>query len=112
MFQKSIKNTVGYDVLGNNKPKEKVGLLKVPVMFIKGDKAELIDDQQFQNMVRDYESDFKKYRVMADTDHAGDRGEEDLMSVVSFCKRFYKMGKEMEYGVIDIENQVEEKEEK
>lgn len=88
MFRNSIKNNVGYDVLGGNIPMNKVDIIKVPAMIIKGDEDDMVDDKLFQKMIGNYGSDFKKYRVLENTEHASEREPVDLIIARDYCLRF------------------------
>ena len=68
---------------------EKVSIIKVPAMFLKGDQDEMINSILFQKMIGYYGGDFKKYRVLEDTDHPSERQPEDLTIARNYCMRFY-----------------------
>ncbi len=89
-FKRSIRNYTSFDIIGNNKPIEKVEICRIPALFMKGDKDGLINDDDFRVMFSSWGSDFKKYRVLEDTDHADERSQTDLEVAVRFCERFYE----------------------
>ena len=53
--RRSIKNSVGYDVLGLNKPEKKVELINFPGIFLIGELDELINKVDFKKMFDEYQ---------------------------------------------------------
>ena len=70
MFRRSIKSSTQYDVIGSNKPIKKVDLISIPALFMIGDKDDLIEKESFYFMFRNWESEFKKLRILEETDHS------------------------------------------
>lgn len=44
----SVKSVLGFDVLGGNRPEEKTHLIRIPGMFLIGEKDNLINLKNFK----------------------------------------------------------------
>lgn len=83
-LSRSIKNNIGKDVFKNNHPDRLVYQLEVPAAFFIGEKDDMIDLGDFQEMFDMYGADDKKLRVMANTGHATERTELDIKCAIRF----------------------------
>ena len=85
LFVKStIKSNVKYDVLGKNKPIKKVKRLKIPCLFLIGEKDEMIDLDEFKKMFDLCESDTKGLRYMQEVGHPDFRPNNEIEFAISF----------------------------
>lgn len=69
----SVKSVLGYDVLGNNKPKNKVELLNIPAFFMIGEKDNFQDVKMLKQMFDSYKCIEKKLNFMPEQDHFSKR---------------------------------------
>ena len=60
----SVKNVLGFDVLGENKPYKKTEMIKIPGLFFIGEKDDITDFTKFKIMFDNYASEEKKLRIM------------------------------------------------
>lgn len=95
----SVKNMLGFDVLGENVPKQKVKFIKIPAMFMLGEKDEIVSFKDFKEMFDQYAGEHKKFRLLVDTSHSSERQEVDL----ELCETFL-----MKYKQKDNEEDVQE----
>lgn len=82
--QTSIKNRVKFDVLSDNKPVKMCQKLTLPACFMIGENDTLINPQKFTKMFENYAGEHKTLRLLAGTDHADFRNENDLDFVYRF----------------------------
>lgn len=83
----SVRAVLGYDVLGNNKPKNKVELLNIPAFFMFGEKDDFMDQVKFNAMFKRYRSEEKDIRVMQGQDHFSKRSPEDVNAAKQFLMK-------------------------
>lgn len=82
--KQSLRSNLGVDVLGGNAPARLAPRLRLPAVFLLGEKDDLVDLAEFKKMVEVYAAEKKDFRILEGLGHADERREEDLKPVVEF----------------------------
>jgi hypothetical protein len=81
---RTIRSNVHFDVLGNNKPIDRVHSLRLPTLFLIGDNDTMINQNEFKKMFDNCESDHKSLRFLQNTGHPDCRNAEDIEFAINF----------------------------
>lgn len=81
---RTIRNNLKYDVLGDNRPIDKIKAIKVPALFMIGDRDVMVSQEQFKKMFDLCDADHKSLRYLQDTEHADCRSQVDLEFAINF----------------------------
>lgn len=90
-LKRSLRSNVGRDIITENKPETLVKYIDVPAAFLLGEHDELIGVDDFMNMFNNYGAEYKRFRLMVDTDHAASRNDEDLDAGFRFIEDMHSM---------------------
>ena len=86
--QRSIKNHAKIDVLGKNKPIKLVEHIKIPALFMIGERDTMVHQEQYKEMFDKYGADKKGLHYLVETDHSDCRNSEDIFRAFTFLNNF------------------------
>ena len=89
-LKRSLRNNIGRDIISENKPEKLVKYIDVPAAFLLGEHDELVSVNDLMSMFNTYGSEFKRFRLMVDTDHPSSRNDEDLDAGLRFIAEKHK----------------------
>jgi pimeloyl-ACP methyl ester carboxylesterase len=86
--QRSIKSNVKIDVLGKNKPIKHVPSIKIPALFMIGERDTMVNQEHYKRMFDKYGADKKGLHYLIETDHSDCRNSEDVFRGLTFINSF------------------------
>lgn len=86
--QRSIKSHAKVDVLGKNKPIKLVENIKIPALFMIGERDTMVNQEQYKDMFDKYGADKKGLHYLIETDHSDCRNSEDIFRAFTFINSF------------------------
>ena len=98
-LKRSVRSNIGRDIITENKPESLVKELTTPAAFLLGEHDELVSVDDFMSMFNEYGAEYKRFRLMVNTDHAASREEEDIDAGFRFLQDMHEMHVERKGGV-------------